>query len=184
MILLWYDPTDRPSTWSPPELEGFSKLTYVGRSETLVACHIQEIPENGADTAHVNYVHRPFFIPQIWFLNHGWHMTWKAGAQEHIGEVSLDEWFTITGRYVPGSKMHVQVSQLGPALVHLQLFTPLGRVWIIEAVSPAAPRLQRFYHTMYCEWTVPLLIAKIVFAGFHQQVTGDIRIWNKKKIFT
>lgn len=32
---------------------------YYGRNEFLISCHIQEIPENGADVAHLNAVHGP-----------------------------------------------------------------------------------------------------------------------------
>lgn len=32
---------------------------YYGRNEFLINCHIQEIPENGADVAHLNAVHGP-----------------------------------------------------------------------------------------------------------------------------
>lgn len=30
---------------------------YKGRTEHEINCHIQEIPENGADIAHLNYLH-------------------------------------------------------------------------------------------------------------------------------
>lgn len=37
-------------------------LVYQGRNEFLVNCHCQEIPENGADVAHLNAVHGPSML--------------------------------------------------------------------------------------------------------------------------
>ncbi|KAJ2941909.1 hypothetical protein O0L34_g10724 [Tuta absoluta] len=56
-IWIWHDAEGRPPLWDlsdPPELKTYS---YRGQNRFTVNCHIQEIPENGADVAHLNAVH-------------------------------------------------------------------------------------------------------------------------------
>lgn len=63
----------------------------------------QEIPENGADIAHLNAIHAPSLLggsdlryyEKAWhsFARHTWHATWRqhtANGEEHIGTMSLD----------------------------------------------------------------------------------------------
>ena len=48
-------------SWTVPD-EDLSGYTYCGIADHEVACHIQEIPENGADGAHLQTVHAPFVV--------------------------------------------------------------------------------------------------------------------------
>ena len=41
-------------------------------SREYINCHIQEIPENGADWVHFKYVHRDFLSKYIWFIKFKW----------------------------------------------------------------------------------------------------------------
>ncbi|KAJ1519206.1 hypothetical protein ONE63_011188 [Megalurothrips usitatus] len=61
LVFVWYHAEGEPPAWEPqpmPPLEDGS-LTFGGRYEFLVACHIQDIPENAADVAHFDAVHGP-----------------------------------------------------------------------------------------------------------------------------
>ncbi len=61
LVYLWYHAEGDPPGWHPeeePELNGCSSWVYQGRNEFEVACHIQDIPENGADVAHLPAVHK------------------------------------------------------------------------------------------------------------------------------
>ncbi|CAB4059864.1 NVD [Lepeophtheirus salmonis] len=62
-IYIWYhaNETERP-LWRPVTLETFSTMSYQGRSEYEISCHIQDIPENGADVNHLDAIHRTGII--------------------------------------------------------------------------------------------------------------------------
>lgn len=58
-IFVWYHVENIAPTWeiSPiPEIAS-GKWIYRGRNEFVINCHIQEIPENGCDLAHLDSVH-------------------------------------------------------------------------------------------------------------------------------
>lgn len=60
VIFVWHhaenaDPWPIPAV---PQIES-GQWQYYGKNEFLVNCHIQEIPENGADVAHLNALHSP-----------------------------------------------------------------------------------------------------------------------------
>lgn len=58
-IWIWYHEQDSKPTWFPNENKKVASEAwkYRGRSEFEVTCHIQEIPENGADVAHLKAIH-------------------------------------------------------------------------------------------------------------------------------
>lgn len=59
-IFVWHH-AENAEPWNIPvvrEVEDGSWV-YHGRNEYFVKCHIQEIPENGADPAHLQAVHGP-----------------------------------------------------------------------------------------------------------------------------
>ena len=60
-ILLWFDAEGRDPMWYPPELPEVQSNAWSWRGFTrhLLNCHIQEVPENGADVAHLHYLHGP-----------------------------------------------------------------------------------------------------------------------------
>lgn len=58
-VFVWYSVEGSEIPWTIPksvEVES-KKLIYHGRNEFYVHCHIQEIPENGADLAHFGAIH-------------------------------------------------------------------------------------------------------------------------------
>ena len=62
-IFVWYH-ADNEEPWKMPVVDEIAsgEWIYQGRNEFLVNCHCQEIPENGADVAHLNAVHSPSMI--------------------------------------------------------------------------------------------------------------------------
>ncbi len=65
LVYLWHHQLGEEPPWEPvvvPELMAAGKerrrWVYQGRNEFEVACHIQDIPENGADVNHLPAVHR------------------------------------------------------------------------------------------------------------------------------
>lgn len=124
--------------WEIPEIPQMTKgeWTYGGRTEHEIMCHCQEIPENGADIAHLNYLHLsgpndgkiPHFVPYIPLLGadifkfelnntkpmiqHCWTGSWEAGTgdMKHLGTMLLDQYLTFYGMQIPltASKLKAQ----------------------------------------------------------------------------
>jgi cholesterol 7-dehydrogenase len=51
--------------------------------------------------------------------------------------------------YVPGTRIDVDITQVGPGMVHLHFATPFGKVMLIETVTPVQPLLQRITHQVF-----------------------------------
>lgn len=64
IIFIWYNVEESETPWpllKSPQIET-NQLVYHGRNEFYVSCHIQEIPENGADLAHFAAIHHESFF--------------------------------------------------------------------------------------------------------------------------
>ena len=58
---MWHHVETDVTPWSIPIVQEVETQTWIfhGRNEFLVNSHIQDIPENGADVAHLSTVHGP-----------------------------------------------------------------------------------------------------------------------------
>jgi cholesterol 7-dehydrogenase len=183
-IMIWHDAEGRPPLWMVPDLKEINTGRYKSHGSTLhrVRAHIQEIPENGPDTAHLNHLHLPIGVRLLsaFGFHHGWDATWEAGTglDEHLVcqsiSLSLSHTHTIRmttkllisshlmqtfmavkesvqfrGIYVPGSRIDVDIVQVGPGIVHLQFATPFGKVMLIQTVTPIQPLLQQVGHQVF-----------------------------------
>eukprot|EP00659_Diplonema_papillatum_P017103 gene17103-26238_t len=80
LIYVWYDVECREPAWFPVEDENVAsgKWKHLAWSGHEILSHICEIPENGADSAHLNVVHKAFVftnreIPEEKsFFEHEW----------------------------------------------------------------------------------------------------------------
>jgi len=76
-----------------------------------VSCHIQDIPENGADLAHLPAVHKaPILVggnPGKWaeelgsnLITHEWQVRWQPdGGRGHVAKVNLRQTIKVLGKY-------------------------------------------------------------------------------------
>jgi len=58
-------------------------LEYRGKTIHHIMCHIQDIPENGADILHFKYVHTQV-IPKLDLLGFTWKAKWKRGDDPEL----------------------------------------------------------------------------------------------------
>ena len=67
-----------------------SKLTqgleFRARTVHEVRCHIQDIPENGADVFHFKYVHSEI-IPKVNIVQFLWLAKWRRGDDPDVREI-------------------------------------------------------------------------------------------------
>ncbi|XP_034234039.1 cholesterol 7-desaturase isoform X2 [Thrips palmi] len=181
-IFVWHHAEgDAPSWWPQPvaAIEDGS-WAFVGRNEFLVSCHIQEIPENGADVAHLNAVHGPGMVGRG-LSRHLWDAQWTPGADDrpHTATLKLNHQLDLFGKFRM-LKMDVCANQIGPGYVEMSMETQFGPIIIVQSVTPVEPLLQKVIHRMYCP---PLLVpyAKIVLYGECVMFERDVLVWNHKQ---
>lgn len=181
MVMVWYDAVKRPPSWEPPLLAG--RLAPHGVSEHRVGCAIQEIPENGADISHLDYLHGGFMVGGFRQLSHLWtDVSWRPAPapDEHLAHIKLTESFALFGRALPGTAIEVTITQMGLGMVQLSFATPFGNVLVVESITPTALFEVRAGHVVLAEPWVPRFVAKFVLRALLIQFERDIPIWNKK----
>eukprot|EP00002_Diphylleia_rotans_P000322 TRINITY_DN10168_c0_g1_i1.p1 TRINITY_DN10168_c0_g1~~TRINITY_DN10168_c0_g1_i1.p1 ORF type:complete len:488 (+),score=60.96 TRINITY_DN10168_c0_g1_i1:377-1840(+) len=186
MIFLWHDAERRPPAWMPPDISALAGVPLVlhGRSLHHIRSHIQEMPENGPDTAHLNALHQSFIVPPLsWAMHHYWEASWEAqpAPNEHLALINVKQHLMIFGRDFTPFFLDVHIVQAGPALVFLNFKTIFGHVVIAETVLPRAPMLQDVRHYIWAQPSVPRFVAKLIFRGMLAQFERDVPIWNHKK---
>lgn len=187
-ILVWYHAEQEEPSWKPPQIPEIAakKWFYGGRSEYRVNAHIQEIPENGSDVAHLECLHGPSilygsdlkatlngksvngFAP---FMQHHWSVNWETDPEEkHVAVSRLHHEIRIFGR-LSCISVDVEARQIGPGLVYLTFTSPLfGRCILFETVTPVEPMVQRVLHRLYAPLSMMGPLAKFIVWGEAVQV--------------
>jgi len=176
------------AVWDVPDEKLLTANTqFVGVVEHSLAAHIQEIPENGADGAHLTTVHAPFVISSLsgWF-DHDWDFTWTPAdpdsKEAHTAVVEMKLGMRIFGSLWDSLMVKVHVVQVGPGLVHEELTLPLGLgvIYFASSVTPVKPLSIRYTHVMWCSPWLPRIVAKMLLRGLKVQVDRDVPIWTNK----
>jgi len=194
LILVWYHAEEEEPTWYPREYEELQKgiWRWAGLTENFINCHIQEIPENGADIAHLNWLHTPSILRgtdlryirgPLNIIEHGWKGEWKAleGEQAHVAELKLTHELEICGWHLSFLDFHLMAHQEGPGLVTLTWNFILGKGAFVQTLIPEAPLMVKLGHTVWMERSLPNIVGRILLMLEVLQVDRDIMIWNHKK---
>ncbi|XP_051269067.1 cholesterol 7-desaturase nvd isoform X1 [Dicentrarchus labrax] len=195
-ILVWFHCDGEDPQWAVPEQPEIAtgEWVYRGRTEHFINAHIQEIPENAADVAHIAHLHTPSFVSGIdlryihsktfAFLRHDWKVQWEPEAEpnKHCSQMLVKHAFTVFGLHWPMLDVHVVARQIGPGVVFL-LFNHsfLGRGLIIQCVTPVEPLLQCVSHIMFYQSNIPPMVPKFFLRTECIQFERDVMIWNNKK---
>ena len=189
-VFFWYHVDSEKSEapeWTVPSVDEISskKWRYRGRTEYKVNAHIQEIPENGADVAHLAHLHGPSMLfgsdlkaisgkneagPSGWtpLLHHHWEVGWTGpepdAQDQHVAVTTIRHDFRLFGR-LPFILMDVEAKQIGPGLVHLTLGTTLGKCILVQTVTPIEPFVQRVIHRLYAAPSVVAPYANLILWG-------------------
>lgn len=88
------------------------EMVFHGGNVLWVNCHIQEIPENGADAAHLMAVHGDTVLsgastgPRSWLWSlcgsHGWEANWRQkteDSQKHVAYSELKHYLRFFNKY-------------------------------------------------------------------------------------
>lgn len=189
IIFIWYHIEDE-EPWELPDIEEVEskEFIYQGRNEFIVSCHIQEIPENGADLAHFTAVHNPSVLaggcpkdnPLSVLGTHRWDATWKGSKPEakHISTLSLNHLLEIYPK-VQFCQVDVVGVQIGPSYVQLHMKSVFGRFVAVQTVTPIEPLVQKVIHRFYGpRWMSPFM--KFIVVAESIMVERDINMWNHK----
>lgn len=185
-------------------------LQWRGESVQYVNCHVQEIPENGADIRHFDYVHLEPINGSVNFSRFRWTMKTKAAKDSDLKEyikhdkkyVNDYSWDKINKYITEENKNYANVIsldcyltlfgrweffffnatglQIGPSQVLLFLIFPFFKVTFLQHVIPVDKFLQKVYHNCYANSFLPYWITALFLRLEVQQVLNDTTIWNKK----
>jgi phenylpropionate dioxygenase-like ring-hydroxylating dioxygenase large terminal subunit len=186
---------------------------YANRGQTIhdIRCHLQDIPENGADTFHFKYVHR-YLIGRFKMLEVAWKPKWKRGDDPDLPELfehptkSVQAFkqriftqliqplenkqyysFGSVDSYVllpiigPTFFFNITIVQMGPALVNVFLKTHFCEVVFFQYIQPQGPYHQRLFHEMFCSAWMPHWLCYIMLYAEGMQVFYDMLVWDAKK---
>lgn len=171
LIFVWYHAEGDEPSWYPKDVDVIKnkEWPFHGRSEFLVGCHIQEIPENGADVAHLNAIHSPSlfgghdlrFYEKLYlkFMRHLWTAQWNQCPEEsHKGIMNLSFDTRVFNKFSIAN-MEVRVEQIGPGYVELKMDTSWGPMLLLQTVTPIEALVQKVTHRMYAPYK-QMLFAK------------------------
>ncbi|KAG8230503.1 hypothetical protein J437_LFUL010603, partial [Ladona fulva] len=192
IVFVWYHAEDEEPSWKPSSIPEVEKGAWSrrGYSRFHVNCHIQEIPENGADVAHLNAVHAPLLTSGndlrtnggSKFASHVWFASWSANQEEglkHTAMMNLRHELRLFNKFLLMGN-DVKAHQIGPGYVVLDIETMFGKLVILQTVTPVEPMLQRVVHRMYAPRFVLQPFASFVFLGETIMFERDVMVWNHK----
>ncbi|MCJ8741186.1 hypothetical protein PDJAM_G00067900 [Pangasius djambal] len=195
-ILVWFHCDREEPGWTVPEQKEITseEWVYRGRTEHFINAHIEEIPENAADIAHLAHLHTPGIVSGVdlrytnsktWeFIRHDWKVEWNPEPEpnKHCSQMLVKHALTVFGRHWPLLDVNVVARQVGPGVVFL-LFNHnfLGRGVILHCVTPVEPLLQCVSHTIFYQSNIPPLVPKFILRAECIQFERDVMIWNNKK---
>lgn len=210
LIFVWFHADQLPPQWFPLVIDDIKqspiafddtkhgKWVYQGRNEYHVTCHIQDIPENGADPAHLPCIHSsPIFSGgeptnaqadmQSKLSKHEWKAQWSPiddEGQTHRAVASLEHKMNLYWPWkVTLFKLDVIGDQIGPSIVHLGFESNSyfgGKAVMIQYILPIEPMLQKVVHVFYTEPKWHSWYAKMVLWGESILFERDVRVWNSK----
>lgn len=195
-IFVWHHVDEAAKPWElsiVPEIED-GRWSYYGKNEFLVNVHIQDIPENGADVAHLAAVHQPnclsgsdirYMRPNWGAIGkHIWVASWHAPEENsppHIARMDLTHTFKFFNKF-EFATVDVKAYQIGPGYVQLMMQTGIGPMAILQTVTPVEPLVQRVIHRFYA----PRNLGNAFFQRFSVwaetiMFERDMMIWNHKQ---
>lgn len=184
LILFWYG--DSEPWFDVPTKAGLEDMYYVGKTTHMIGCHIQEISENGPDSAHAKVLHKPLFGKfSFEGISHDFDIQWSTNeTHKYMSNVDVVHTLRIGDYVIPGTTVYAPSNQIGPGLVFFDLINKsTGKMFTMQTVTPVEPLMQRMDHIFYAEKNMIRALAKISGYAFAEQVNRDAVIWNRKVIF-
>ena len=181
-----------------------------GESVQYVNCHIQEMPENGADIRHFDYVHLEPVAGTMKFTKFRWGMKTMPANNPNLYEYMTHEKKFVNDFKLKRMKKYITDEnkdytnvisldcwlilfgtweifffnatglQIGPSQVLLFLISPFFEVTFLQHVIPVDKFMQKVYHNIYSSSYLPYWVTALILRLEVQQVLNDTTIWNQK----
>ncbi|KAK3891943.1 hypothetical protein Pcinc_004184 [Petrolisthes cinctipes] len=196
-VFVWHDAEGREPEWEVPEVHQITSgsWSYRGRTQHHLLAHIQEIPENGADVAHLAHLHVPsifkgadlrHIFTHSWLQDlakHNWNGEWQVRAEpeSHVADLAVKHSFSLLGGKLNVLNMTVRAEQIGPGVVHLHFNTAVGSGVLIQTVTPVEPLRQRVIHQFYSSRFFLAPFSNFVLHSEARHFERDIMVWNNKQ---
>jgi cholesterol 7-dehydrogenase len=188
-VLLWTHAEGEEPSWYldgdawPPIPASYRQ---VGRVRHHINCHVAEVPENGADVAHLAHLHGPAHpLMRRLPITFRWTADWNPGPSDrpHTADVSLTEELLWRGKPVGFVSTEADIRQLGPGMVVLGLKSAFGHVVLVQSLTSVEPYHQRLDTVMWASGDAfnLTLIARLMLLGYAENVERDVLIWNRKR---
>ncbi|KAG5678787.1 hypothetical protein PVAND_008424 [Polypedilum vanderplanki] len=190
IIFVWYH-AENEQPWILPTVDEVNDGSWVyhGANEFTINCHIQDIPENGADRAHLTTVHGTNIAAGMdvcksresifSFGTHIWDAKWAVNDDlKHQSIIKLTHVFNVLSFKL--LKIDSDIRQIGPAFVILTIKTIFGNAVIFQTLTPLEPLVQKLSHYFYAPWYLAWFV-KFLIWGETVNVGRDVMIWNSKE---
>lgn len=191
-VYMWYHIDEIPPFWNLPEIKKFPDLTLSAVSQHIVDCHIEDIPENAADSAHLSYLHKPAMSNDLQvsskyddLIAHEINCQWypcKTKGEEHLADVHITDtpFLTLFKKRINFFTLRFFIKQIGPGVVHIRVQACGFEFLVIQTVTPLKPLQQRLRQDFYVPhwWLLPLAKPFILMEII--QIERDVAIWTNK----
>ena len=211
VILIWIESRDEfheKPYFQPFELN--TSLDFRGESINFVNAHIQEIPENGADIRHFDFLHATFSDYKIFnFISFRWTMKSNRANDPQLYEIMKHHDKIINDFKVKTLKKYITEEnkkslniisldaylkifkwemfffnatgfQVGPALVYLFLKSHFFEAIFSQSIVPLSKFNIKVSHRFYTNWYMPYCISAYMLYAEVRQLFADMSIWNNK----
>nr|XP_018896367.1 PREDICTED: cholesterol 7-desaturase-like [Bemisia tabaci] len=165
---------------------------YVGRFECLMDAHIEDIVQNAADNAHVDFVHAPSLglaradLDGFWkklisfFANLTQKTSWEPNADHpHLSwgrtEFQLELFKKIT---IPNG-VHL-AKFVGPGYIEITTSFSKVKIYMPMCITPIGPLTVRLTGRLYAR-PFQILMARPILRGYRNSFEQDAPIWNYGK---
>nr|XP_039261003.1 cholesterol 7-desaturase nvd-like [Styela clava] len=193
VVFVWYHCDNIEPQWEIPTIPEIKQgsFYYRGRVEHHVNTHIQDIPENGSDLAHLSHLHVPSVFCGVnlaeqfdsWFnfADHIFKVDCKGSDDDlpHISKFDMTHHLEFFKKW-KFFHIDLQVEQIGPGIVHLHMNLPFARSVLVQSLTPVGPLHQVIIHSFYTDWKCPTWLSKIFLTFEAIQVDRDVMVWNNK----
>lgn len=199
------DKVTQPYPYEPFDIPR-NGLSYRGESINYVNCHVQEIPENGADIRHFDFLHTKFMTN---FITFDWTMKSERASSKQLLDIMqherafinkfkmnvLDKFLNDANRpYVNIISLDCYMKifnwkffffnatgfQVGPGLVYLFLKSKFFDVLFEQSILPMKKFEIRVCHKIFTSSYLPYWLSAFMLYSEVQQLLSDMTVWNNK----
>jgi len=172
LIFAWYHPSCAEPTWQLPAIPALEDEGWTGsrRGSWTANTAIQEIAENGVDTAHLKFLHNAPGIPPV-----------KAEFHDHIMDLDIGNGYIVGKAYGPGLNV-LEFTQNGVSATMISYTQPIS--------AELSQMNMCFRSKAYPDGSMEQAVAKkiidhMIGAAEGEESAGfesvDFIVWNNKK---